>query len=476
VRRHRVDDELDGSKAMRNSIPALEAAGILQDRSGGRDPIIVGDFGTEIFRRSEAASHIVHKAKEIHILRATLLSRQVLEKIARVYGDKIKDRLVATVQEFAGKKIEADSLGKIVGNINRSKVQLWVPTWLRNMGSIARLMSVMPITDIAAGFAKWAASPVETYRTLLKHSPELRERWNGSAGTMSFAMPGATTATHAGARKALVATMKQLASTLEPLIRMNFPEFRRRLASVDKPWTEMLDSLSIGNVFDSAAAGVAFHASKRSGMSDRVAAMAATEMFENVANTNTVLESTGMQQEAKGSLWRSMLMSFTSDIAKAQNLIIQARMRGPKDLAKTLAGILASIAFSASVTYAWNRLRGDEADTALEATQTRLVKDLVSIVPLGNTIGAPVVDKMMSGQWGFGAAMDTPIQGTASNLVSAMHDVYMGYKAQSEEDLYTASEKYQSALSRAVGVTGDVIGLPISGYTGLLKKVEKNYE
>jgi hypothetical protein len=45
-----------------------------------------------------------------------------------------------------------------------------------------------------------------------------------------------------------------------------------------------------------------------------------------------------------------------------------------------------------------------------------------------------------------------------------------------ESEPNDAADKALSALGRAAGVAGDIIGLPVGGYLGLAKKVDKNYD
>lgn len=461
-------------------IPALENAGILKERTGGRAPILIGDFGVDVLRRSEAAATIAEKAELVRAVRMTLLHPDTTTAINTKLGERMVNRLNNIVADFAGRDLSQkyDIIRKLMGNWARAKTQLWIPTWLRNIGSAYLLPAVMPVKTVLKGM-RGGFVDVPAYHAIMKHVPEARERWEGAAGATSFLLPGAG-GSHTGANTLAAgkATLRQMVDAVASLRKLSRREFGRRLADVEHPWQEFLDSLTAGNVFDAAAATVAYRGylseapeAWTQNRRERWAARKAWDAFVQVGNTNDVLNRTEFQQDAETSTLVASFLTFTSDIAKKQNLLVQSMHRGKKEKAAAAAGVAMSIFWGGLITAGLSKLLGDDDEEAIEAGLVRAAGETVGLLPLSTAWQGAV--KKMTGKSGAQDAISSP----AIEIINGGIDIFTGLleAADDSDNQLSTNEQLLRISGRAFQYANDLAGSPAGQYFGAARKAARNY-
>jgi hypothetical protein len=461
--------------AWRDSIPVLEEAGILQDRTGGNLPIIIGDFGLDILSRADSSASIIAKADVVRLARMTVLNPAVRTEINNRMGASTVERIEQIVKGFAGAEDppkKARWLNALVGNSNRSYTQLWVASWFRNIGSVFRQMHRYSVADVMKGLAAYAASPLATYDTVKKYAPIMRERYAGATGMMAYAVPGQASTSTAKMTAAFSATFGQILEAMKKAIHGDGAGAARSAADIAKPYKEWLDALALGNLFDFAAAGAVYHIERARGKSVKKAARIAGRRFDEVANTNDELTSTGWQSDAKENPVLGLWLTFTSDIAKAQNMLYAAARRGGKHFARTASAVALSIAWSAAVTFGWSSVLGKGINGAGVDGIRRAVNEVVSLAPGGNNIGGPIIN-MLSGKLTMGTGLNAPVvnlfETAGRGAVEAIDAI------DTRDDERSRAEMLLSAVEKLAAATGQAIGLPTGQYVGAAKTAYKNW-
>ncbi|MCC6229861.1 MAG: hypothetical protein IT432_11610 [Phycisphaerales bacterium] len=450
-------------------VRALHNAAMLQERTGGSAPIVVGDFGVDVLRRSESASTIVHKADLVRAIGKTALSPKVREEINARWGRTAMERLERVVIEYAGNQLPAidQGLRGLMSNVARAKTQLNVQTWLRNISSVFMLQAVMPYSTIVKGMG--GLMNHAAYRELMRYSPELRERWSGSGSQISYMVPGATSHGTTGSIDAAKATVRQIASATKALTSLNGMEFRRRAMDVSKPWKEMLDALTVGNIFDAAAATVAYkgflaEAPATLGPEEqkRWAARRATEAFLQTANTNDLLNATALQEDARTSTITAGVLAFTSDIAKKQNVLWVANKRGVGPRARAVMGISMSTAWSVLVAWAFAAMLGGDDDDREKAARDRMFDESLSLLPGGTLI------RRATDRYGTSGVLDSPLTGVVAQLLIGSDKAYSGL-ANNDAD------RMRDGLFRLFQSGSDLTGAPFGLWAGMLRKAFRQW-
>lgn len=450
-------------------VRALHNAAMLQERVGGSAPIVIGDFGVDVIRRSESAATIVHKADLVRTLGKTVLSPEIREQINARWGKSTIDRIERVIIEYAGNKLPAIDQGirGLASNVARAKTQLNPGTWLRNISSVFMLQAVMRYRTVLNGMS--GMFNVSAYRELMKYSPRLRERWSGSAGQISYMVHGATSHGTTGALDAGKATMRQIMSAGKALSQMRGLEFRRRLADVSRPWKELLDAMTIGNLFDAAGATVAYkgYLAEAPGRLDsegkkRWAARRATAAFFQTANTNDLLNATALQEDARTSTITALMLSFTSDIAKKQNVLWVAQKRGVSATARATAAISTSMAWSVLVAYAMAAALGGDDDDRKKAVTDRAMDEAITTIP-----GGTMVRKAMNWR-GSSGVLDTPLGDVLTQIVSSVSRASDGM---SRGD----ADRMRDGLFRLGQSASDMVGAPFGIWAGMVRKAFRQW-
>jgi len=250
---------------------------------------------------------------------------------------------------------------------------------------------------------------------------------------------------------------------------------RREIKSFSKPYNECVNGIAIGNGCDAAAAWGADEARKARGASDKVAAQYATEIFEQVANTATTLESTELQAEARDNLLVATVMAFTSDVAKVQNLLMQAKMRGT--LPRTISAIIASMLVSALVDYLFSLLTEKEPEDRQAIVVRRLASEAIGLLPGGVTVGAPLVDWMTQTTEYRPQILQTSLLDTMNKAYKAGTELIDAAEAYFvDEDAETGYDKLMAGLGDAADTAGSLAGLPVGIYRNLVQKSIERFD
>lgn len=475
-------------------VRALEEAGFMQERTGASlAPVAIGDFGSDILLRSKAAAHTIHKAERVKALVRTLLhadpqnqGQNVVTALTKTLGaetiKRLETRIAAWSEGDAGMQMDK-GFRRILSLWARSKTQLWPGTWLRNAFGAAKLLNEMSPTDILYGLS--GITPA-AYADLRKHSPELRERWDGG-GLGAFQTDTAAQVGRAGFFDAGKMTLRNLGM-------LALKESSRKatrsqlLRGAGRAWNATLDSMSIGNYFDAVSAMVAYRAFQRKAPKNldadakkEWAARQATEVFERVANTSSTEHANDIQLAARESVMLASFIPFTGDVAKSQAMMYEAVQRGPKAFVRTATTIAISAAMSGLATAIIAALRGDPTDDEkkkgpLYEAAMRFIGDASSIVP-GGAMSMNVVRAIGMDSPGANV-LDTPFTDMIGDLIRVGADLRRGFARLGNKEkkrVLTSAELFTRALWRSSDLAGDVTGLPISQIRNFIRKARENW-
>lgn len=463
--------------------PALDNAGVLKFRTGGTIPLIFGEFGTTMLSRSESASNIVAKARIVRMVLRTLLHPRVRTEINNKLGPDVEKMLEQVVLEYAG--------GEAAARAERDKataptrIMLWASarfarsmtgfnpwTWARNLSTIPRMRVALSRREIAAAM-RHALSPA-VHADLSNRDARLRERWFGTSGIISIMLPGSSTKGGTGFKMSAKATLRELAKATKSAAKLNMANARAALRDADKAWDAMLDSLRLANLFDGAAANVAYIAyqarARKKGLTGDAAkdwaARRAADLFLRVANTNTLLHSTQNQRDARNDrLWAAGQM-FMSDTIKVQNLVVQESRRGRRAALRVLEGVLGATLISMLVNLIRGMVLGDDEERVARDVAARGASEILSLVPLGPTVWAQISDNLIRGHslGRLRLSPEVPVLRMVDDLGRAGVDIYRAVTATNQDDL-------EDGLARAAMRAGQVIS-DLSG-TGAANRVNE---
>jgi len=458
------------------AVQSLENSGFtikrVQDK---KTPLLLEDFGSTQVRSFQGAEMMIQRAEMVKYLKATLFNPAISDAIAQRYGGSMMRRLTQVVAEYSGNSApESDKfIRAIAAGSARSMTQVNPGTWARNLSTVYRLPLAMldgkmlGLAAVAAAIPKALANWRSTLKTLMEHSPDLRHRWSHAGAAISMMPSGATTDVDSHFADASKATLRQLAYALKAF--RNPRAAASRLGQVRKSWNQVLDSIKVGNAFDAFAAVVAYHAlrsqapeslSPRAG--DKWAAKKAADAFMQTANTNDLLNANEWQTDAKRNTATALILTFTSDIAKMQNLLFLAIKRGGKARALALGAVTASVAWSVAIRYVLGALLGDDEDKREADAASTAVQELVSLVPAGARL-SPLVEYAINPRGGQPPdILDTPLSSFGANLRGL-------YSALDREEPQAGEAAY-----RAFRLL-DVLGNPLGPAAGMARRAIKNY-
>ncbi len=467
------------------AIRALEAAGFMQERTGAsKAPISIGDFGTDIITRARAAAHTIHKAERVKAMVRVLLhadpahaDQNVVAAITKTLGaetiQRLETRIAAWSEGDSG--IQADKgFRRLLSLWARSKTQLWVPTWIRNATGAAKLLNDHSVAGFLSGISGITPG---AYADLRKHSPELRERWDGG-GLGAFQTDAATHVGHAGIVDAAKMTLRNLVTAARGV------EARRGASRGDlvkgsgRAWNSMLDAVTVGNYFDAIPALIAYRAFlKRAPHTldaegkKAWAARHATRSFERISNTSNTEYGNDIQLKARDSVMLASLIPFTGDTAKTQTMLYEAWSKGPKKVIATTAVLAFASTLSALTSALVSGARGDDEDKMAQAANVRFWSELSSVIPGGGV--AAQLYRAITSDYQSASVLDTAFVDVLDQAVQVVKDAVSAYARAdkpTKRRMLTAADLRSRAIWRAVDLGGDLVGLPIGQYRQFVNK------
>ena len=180
------------------------------------------------------------------------------------------------------------------------------------------------------------------------------------------------------------------------------------------------------------------------------------------ANTNDLLNANEWQTDAKRNTMTALMLTFTSDIAKMQNLLYLANKRGGKARALALSAVASSLAWSVAIRYVLAAALGDDEDKREADAVGTAIQELVSLLPAGSRI-SPLAE------WAINPRgkqppdiLDTPLSSIGDNAKGL-------YRALQAEET-----QYGEAAYRVFRLL-DMAGNPLGPAAGMARRAIKNY-
>jgi len=243
------------------------------------------------------------------------------------------------------------------------------------------------------------------------------------------------------------------------------------------------DTIQMANIFDAWGAMVVYHGVMKdapAGLSvdekKKWAANKATKIFLESANTNDLLNATQWQLEARDNTLVAGILSFTSDIAKKQNLLFQAVKRG--NVSGAVTAVSLSTMWSMTIQQLATALFGTRGETEEEKETKRkalmiktAMSETMSLLP-GGVVSSDAISFFY----------DPKAQAYASNLLTTPINGVVLTAARSAVKLkdYLADRKeatawdYIDQTSNILTSITDLYGLPISPVVNQAKQFYNN--
>jgi hypothetical protein len=419
---------------------------------------------------------MIQRAQLVKYLKGTIMHPQVLNQINARYGTAMVKRLAGVIAEYSGHtQPESDKvIRRIASKLAQTMTQVNPLTWLRNLSTVFRLPLALvdgsPIAtgDVLTAMPKAAASMSKTMGLLLKHSPDLRHRWSHAGAAISLMPTGAAPDAESHFADAGKATMRQLLHAVKGLKTGNFME---RAGQARGAYDNTLDAIKLGNTFDGYAAAVAYHVFRAKApdnlspaAQDRWAARRAADAFAQTANTNDLLNATEFQTDARRNTMTALLLTFTSDIAKMQNLAYLSSKRGGKSMGVTAGSIVASVAWSTAIRYVAAAVLGDDEEKRDEEAVQSVMDELISLLPGGVNVLAPATRFLTAGStYGGSGMLDTPLTSLVKHLEAIVRQAQ-------KDDMNVAEVVY-----RMFRLVADPLGNPVGPLSGMARRAIRNY-
>lgn len=459
------------------TVQSLENSGFTITRvKDKKTPLLLEDFGSTQVRSFQGTEMMIQRAEMVKYLKATLFNPAISDAIAQRYGGSIMKRLTQVVAEYSGNSApESDKfIRKIAAGSARSMTQVNPGTWARNLSTVFRLPlamldgKLMGPAAVAMAIPEALANWRSTLKTLMEHSPDLRHRWSHAGASISMMTTAATADVDSHFADASKATLRQLVYAAKAF--RNPRAAASRLGQVGKGWNQILDSIKVGNAFDAFAAVVAYHAirskapeslSPRAG--DKWAARKAADAFLQTANTNDLLNANEWQTDAKRNTGAALILTFTSDIAKMQNLLFLARKRGRKAQALAAGAVATSMVWATLINYALASLLGDDEEKKNKDAINTMREELVSLIPGGTNLWNPIIDAMTGSGRARLSVLDTPVTSIIRHAEAMVNEL------RKDE-----SDPLEMAY-RASRLLLDPVGNPFAPISGMARRAIKNY-
>ncbi len=458
------------------AVQSLENSGFTIQRVNSRAPLLLSDFAETQVRAFQGTEMMIQRAQLVKYLKGTIMHPDVINQINARYGTAMVKRLAGVIAEYSGNsQPESDKIiRRAASKLAQTMTQTNPLTWLRNLSTVFRLPlalvdgSAVATSDVLAAMPKAAASMSKTMGLLLKHSPDLRHRWSHAGAAISLMPTGAAPDADSHFADAGKATIRQLLHAFKGLKTGNFME---RAGQAGRAYDATLDAIRLGNTFDGFAAAVAYHVFRAKAPTnlspaaqDRWAARRAADAFMQTANTNDLLNATEFQTDARRNTMTALLLTFTSDIAKMQNLAYLSGKRGGKSMGVTAGAIVASVAWSTAIRYVAAAVLGDDEEKRDEEAVQSVMDELLSLLPGGVNVLAPAARFLTAGSTYKGSGLlDTPLTSLVKHFEAIVGQIQ-------REDTNAAEVAY-----RLFRLVADPMGNPLGPISGMARRAIKNY-
>lgn len=346
---------------------SLQALGFLKERTGGKTPYLIGDFFDSYAEIVHQGSVVAHQTRIVRNAELVFGHPDMIRTIERHFGKHMNVRIqrIINAQKLLFQEpttmIER-SVQVLNRNIARAKLLLNWRTWLKQLGGVGKLHSVMEDEHIRAGLAKLKDMEL---RARMMASPYFRHRYDSSI--FRRVTPSL------GERTPLLGS-----SNTKELM-------RRALGHADIGAVgEMIDKLPMLNAFDSVAAQVAWGAAES--MADaqgltgaeraRFVAQTAERAIRRTQNSSSPLDMSGLAEKYRGSIL-SPFLQFTSDNNKGWNLLNTAwQTEGVRSRAfrRAAAGVTFNAAFGAAVVALWQWMVDDRDEEKRQTLVDRFAR------------------------------------------------------------------------------------------------------
>ncbi len=459
------------------AVQSLENSGFTIKRvEDPKTPLLLSDFAETQVRAFQGTEMMIQRAQLVKYLKGTIMHPDVINQINARYGTAMVKRLAGVIAEYSGNsQPESDKLiRRAASKLAQTMTQTNPLTWLRNLSTVFRLPlalvdgSAVATSDVLAAMPKAAASMSKTMSLLLKHSPDLRHRWSHAGAAISLMPTGAAPDADSHFADAGKATIRQLLHAFKGIKTGNFTE---RAGQAGRAYDATLDAIRLGNTFDGYAAAVAYHVFRTKAPTnlspaaqDRWAARRAADAFMQTANTNDLLNATEFQTDARRNTMTALLLTFTSDIAKMQNLAYLSGKRGGKSMGVTAGSIVASVAWSTAIRYVAAAVLGDDEEKRDEEAVQSVMDELISLLPGGVNLWAPAFKLYTTGStYGGSGLLDTPLTSLVRHFEAIVREL-------KKDDTNTAEAAY-----RLFRLVADPMGNPVGPLSGMARRAIKNY-
>lgn len=476
-----------------------EDAGFFKDREGGKVPIMIGDFGQDLTSRVRSEAFIISHADAVRAAEQILLHPDVTSAVASRVGSDVNTRLESLMQELSGAAADDRSMGwlyrparSVVANVSAALTQVNPLTWARNLGGLVMLPARLAVNP------KYTAAGLKAMGTvrvgeLVTDSPIFWERYTRGSHTIFDPVRGAQQAGEAGFLRAGSATVREAAASVGNALALRGRAAVQRASGAADAWSQFREAMRWGNWFDSAAARftlgykLAEAQDKYPGLSadkQRAWALRQTERaFTETQNTSDPLNSSGFAAAGRRNPFVGAALSFTGDVAKKQNLIIEGVLEYQetgnfKPLVRNVALVgLSTLLSSYLVAVGWGKTRqmlgGEEENLSkMEETRDRALwqasKELVtSLLPGGGAAGWGIglVERALKGPRRGDDFIDVPALSVAGEFVDAGQRMLSAIDDMAgevdEEKQAKAIDRFNLALSRAGKSGGTLIGAPV---------------
>lgn len=473
----------------------LEEAGILKERTdtgGFGAPVVVGDFFAVILEHADVTSKIIELAERIRDYDMILSDPAMQTSIEAAWGKPTYNAMRRHLREATLVRDMSRSTGErfvrtIKANVSGAVLTLNPRTWMRQLGGIFRLTSIMPPAAFTVGLKR--ATKRGTYRQMIESSGYLWARYQGRSYS----------------RYTPVAHEDVVDALDKPSIRLPAQALVENLRKgyVRPAWSKgvigMIDAIRILDYFDSLTARIAFQGYLWLGEQRfpddpakalKYAGKRAEAAVRQTQNTSSPLDQTTFAITERDSLF-SLVTMFTTDPLNAANRIVTAARHSKQLGAKAAAAELGNIAWSALVVGAGSNFLldlagisfggGDEEDRekalqlAMEDAAWNAYRELTGLTYLRPVFG--LFEGVARDQrYRADELLGNPVFDVARDIGEAGFDIAAAVEAMSEQDQEKVIAESLQALDRIVDAGARALRVPISPPMSMIRRIKRTAE
>lgn len=316
-------------------------------------PFVIHDFMHVAEKQVQDMARFIAMAEPSRAYVTLITSRPIRELLNAKFGPDMKQRLFEWAQNGAGLGNGAQSwVDPLVNRATGAVLLTNVQTFLRQVGGIARMLSELKYSELAAGVAQMAVADYRAAVKAMERNGYFKERWQSSQVGRAASLEGGSLADVRRMKAALTGMVLSLKAAKGDLTNARYWNAVKNAARAAEQLANSTRTLEMFlRYIDRRIAMVAYFAHRSRGLTETQAVALAAQTVRRTQNASDRLDDAFMVARAKvkGDAIPRLMFPMSSDVMKAWNQAARMDSQTTAEKARTVTGLAANLAWSAAV-------------------------------------------------------------------------------------------------------------------------------